>query len=65
MEEETKISLFYRSDTGQVRSHNEDRLCVVPAYDQDDLRATEVVLGRGKGILLAIADIAWASGSRG
>ncbi len=56
MEEETKISLFYRSDTGQVRSHNEDRLCVVPAYDHDDLRATEVVLGRGKGILLAIAD---------
>jgi len=29
---------------------------VVPAYDDDDLRATEIVLGRGKGILLAIAD---------
>ncbi len=56
MEEETKISLFYRSDTGQVRSHNEDRLCVVPAYSHDDLRAKEIVLGRGAGILLAIAD---------
>lgn len=56
MEEETKISLYYRSDTGQVRSHNEDRMCVVPAYCHDDLRATEIVLVRGKGILLAIAD---------
>ncbi|MEP6795617.1 MAG: hypothetical protein ABJB16_14910, partial [Saprospiraceae bacterium] len=46
---------YYRTDKGLVRPHNEDRLCVVPAFNEYQLSA-EISIDKGKGLLLAIAD---------
>ncbi len=55
MVEAFKIQGYYRTDTGKVRPHNEDRLCVVPAFDCEH-SAAKIEIQRGKGILLAVAD---------
>lgn len=55
MGEKLVIKGYYWTDTGMVRPHNEDQLCVVPSFEYTD-RATEVVIETKKGILLAVAD---------
>lgn len=55
MVEAFKIQGYFRTDTGKVRLHNEDRLCVVPAFDCVH-SAAKIEIQRGKGILLAVAD---------
>lgn len=48
-----EIRGYNRTDVGRVRPHNEDRLCVIPAYEKG---AFEIALDRGKGMLFAVAD---------
>jgi serine/threonine protein phosphatase PrpC len=50
-----KIRGYHRTDTGKSRPHNEDRLCVVPEFDQDSMHG-QITIDKGKGILFAIAD---------
>lgn len=48
-----EIKGYNRTDVGKVRPHNEDRLCVIPAFDQG---AFEISLDKGMAMLFAVAD---------
>lgn len=48
-----EIKGYNRTDVGKVRPHNEDRLCVIPSYEQG---AFEIALDKGMGMLFAVAD---------
>jgi len=53
--EKLVITGYFRTNTGKVRQHNEDHLCVVPSFELT-AGGTEVIVENRKGVLFAVAD---------